>query len=147
MRIVAALAVVLVAMALYSPAGSADNGLIVTMEVEPATLSAGDTLTVWVSAENPGPVPIEFGIGSSSCQLGAVVRLEDGDHPASAPRLCLKDLRPWSLAPGGRRIESWAWAGAIAVGDTIRQLLSGTYELRGAAGPYLSAPIEVEVKE
>lgn len=147
MRTVTLSTAVLLAIALCSHAGSADSRLIVTVEVEPATLSVGDTVTVCVVATNSGDMPVEFGVGSSSCQLDAVVRLEDGDYPANAPRLCLKDLRPWVLAPGDRRSESWNWAGSVAVGDSTWRLPPGKYQLLGAAGPYLSAPVEVEVVE
>jgi hypothetical protein len=146
-RILIAMGTVVLPLILPSHVNGAGDEIVVTVAVEPASLAPGDTVTITVLAENAGQKTIEFGRGSSSCRLSAVVRIDDMDYAVYAPRACLKDLVPWTLAPGESRTESWPWAGALAAVDTMYLLPPGTYELLGAAGPFLSAGTAIEIDD
>jgi hypothetical protein len=142
----ALIALGLAILGLCAQAGAAPGEIVVFVTVEPETFALGETVIITVKAQNIGGSPIEYGRGSSSCRLGAVVRVNDADLPVPDPRACLRDLGPWILAPGERRRERLLWTGAVAATDTTYQLPPGTYELRGAAGFFLSEPVEVEIR-
>lgn len=145
-RALIALGLAILGLGLCTQAGAAPGEIVVFVTVEPETFTLGETVIITVKAQNRGGSPIEYGRGSSSCRLGAVVRVNDTDVPVSVHRGCLRDLRPWILAPGERRQERLLWTVAVAAPDTTYELHPGTYELRGAAGPFLSAPVEIEVR-
>mgnify|MGYP001152457493 CR=1 FL=1 len=146
-RVLVALGLAILGLFRCAQASAAPHEIAVFVTVQPETLAYGDKVTITVEARNSGDSPIEYGRGSSSCRLDAVVRVNDIDVPASVHRACLKDLGPWILAPGERRRERLFWTGAVAAPDTTYRLQPNTYELRGAAGPFLSEPVEVEVRE
>jgi len=145
-RVLVALGSAVLGLCLCALAGAAPNEVAVFVTIRPDTIAYGEGITITIDAQNSGDSPIEYGRGSSSCRLGAVVRVNDTDVPVSVHRACLKDLRPWILAPGERRQERLFWTGVVAAPDTTYPLRPGTYELRGAAGPFLSAPVEIEVR-
>jgi len=100
---------------------------------------------VTVTAENPTTLPIEFGSGSSNCQLSAVIRIDNQDHSMPSSRPCLADYVVQSLGPGEHRVESWIWYGEILVEGELEHLPTGSYEIRGVAGAYKSHPLNVEI--
>lgn len=125
-----------------------DTDLRVTVSADAGVTSEAEPVTLEVTAENLGGERVEWGRGSSSCQLGAVARTPDGFRPVADIRACTEDLVPQGLDPGGRRVESWLWDGGVrnAANERVR-LAPGTYEVRGAAGDLaFSSPIQIEVR-
>jgi hypothetical protein len=114
---------------------------------EPSAFTVGDAVLVKVTAENPTASSIEFGSGSSNCQLDAVIRIDNQDRLIPSLRPCLTDLVAHSLGPGEQRTEDWIWYGEILVDDELQPLQAGSYEILGVAGSYKSYPLTVEISE
>ena len=104
-------------------------------------------MTLTVTATNRGSDRIRWGRGSSSCQLGAAVRLGGRQVEALVNHGgCTADLVDQALEPGGSRTESFTWSGLIVEGDDFAFLPAGAYQLRGAAGTAArSAPLAISV--
>jgi hypothetical protein len=146
-RFLITMIMVLMPLVSSSHAAVSEDGLVVTVSVQPKLVRPGETVTITVVARNPTSFLIEFGAGSSSCQLAAAVRTGGADFRTTQARACLKDLRIWSLEPGERRIESWEWNGEIVVDREIQRLPAGAYELRGVAGRFAGPPTTLEIAE
>ena len=121
--------------------------LNVFIAVDPDVSTVGNAITVTVIAENPTDSAIEFGTGSSSCQLTAVVRFNNQDYSIASNRVCLTDYVVHSLDPGEQISENWIWYGEIYVDGAPQPLPVGTYEIRGAAGQYNSSPAIVDISQ
>jgi hypothetical protein len=112
----------------------------------PASVTRGEAVVLTVGAANHTASKAQFGYGSSSCQLGAVVRVDGNDCRVVESRPCTADIMPLELGPGEQRTEEFEWSGEVLIG-AVRQLLPpGVYELRGQAGDALSPPVTIEVK-
>lgn len=139
------------ALALAACSLFAAGALHVTAAPDAFTTAPGEPVTIIVTAENTGDDRVEWGEGSSSCQLRLLVRVDGEDLVAPQSRACTDDLAPWTLGPGGSRTESFAWEGLVRRderGGPIERLAPGTYELRGAAGSAAySEAIRIELRE
>ena len=126
-----------------------DTNFEVTISASSSFTSPSEPVTLTVKAENRGGSRVVWGQGSSSCQLGSLVRVEGRDFPApDLIRPCTADLVDFGLDPGESQTESWNWAGYIVRGDSTQLLPPGTYQVRGAAGNVaVSAPIDIEIVE
>ena len=90
-----------------------------------------------VTVENLGDTRAVWGPGSSSCQLGAVVRIGRAELQAPGSRACTDDLVEQGIDPGETRTETWRWDGWIVDEDGVRtELPPGRYQVAGAAGPW-----------
>ncbi|NIM48814.1 MAG: hypothetical protein GTO22_06070 [Gemmatimonadales bacterium] len=127
---------VLAGILLIGPTGCSDpfgaDGLGLTISVSDTEVQPGVPVIITVTAMNLGD-SVVWGQGSSSCQLGAVVRVGLDEHRIDL-RVCTDDLAPQGLGPGESRTEEWPWAGEMRVDDTIETLQPGEYEIRGIAG-------------
>lgn len=110
------------------------------------TLAPESPIELTVKAFNSGEKPILLGIGSSSCWMSAVVRIDGVDLPIVDDRICTQDVAGQELAAGASRVESFSWSGTV-IGDTgFEQLEPGTYRVYGKAGEFLSESfITIEV--
>jgi hypothetical protein len=141
------------AVAAYAGLGAAacdddESDLHITISASQSVASETDPTTLTVSAENRGPVRIDWGMGSSSCQLEAVVRVDGIDLLViDVGRGCTDDLVPQGLEPGDSRSESWVWRGDAVRDGSMIALPAGTYEVRGLAGDLANSdPISIEVR-
>jgi hypothetical protein len=120
--------------------------LVVTIEASQQVVSPSEYVTLTVTAQNRGPSRVVWGYGSSSCQLGAAVRIAGIDLPTHGVRACADDIAEHGLGPGESRQETWAWNGAVSGKQGPGYLAPGNYEVRGAAGAFLSRnPVNIEV--
>lgn len=109
------------------------NDLVVTVAVSRTELPADGPVGVSVTAVNTGDRRIVWGQGSSSCQLGAVVRVDGVDRRIDL-RGCTADLVPQGLDPGRSRTEEWPWSIEYFGGTSLVPLPPGEYEVYGLAG-------------
>lgn len=127
--------------------GDGAPSLKITIEADGRIASPTDSVLLTVTATNQGSTRVVWGRGSSSCQLGAVVRVGATRVPAADLRACTEDLSEQALLPGESRTESWPWNGQVLRKTVIEPLAPGFYKVFGAAGPWQSdswVVIEVE---
>lgn len=109
--------------------------------------SSVDPCTLTVTVENSGNIRGLWGTGSSSCQLGAQVRLGHSDFPMVIDRVCSDDLAEQGLDAGAWRTERWIWDGRIFIGTSMKRLPAGIYRVFGAAGMWKSPEsVEIEIR-
>ena len=131
-------------------ATTACSSLEVTLTSSSEVTSPDAPVMLTVTAENRGPVRVSWGEGSSSCQLGVVVRVEGRDFSAGAYRFCTTDFVKWELDAGESHTERLEWKGDYYREADFTFVIPppGTYEVRGRAGDKApSLPIEVRVEE
>ena len=121
-----------------------DIGVVVALATSTATIPQQGTLTITVTATNESDEPLVWGQGSSSCQLGAVVRDGGEEHPIG-DRVCTADYGPQGLGPGASRTEQWEWDGTYRSGAATVILPPGSYAIRGTAGDVHSPALTVTV--
>lgn len=131
-----------------------DEALYVSIEAEATEVTLGERVRFDVSAENVGSSPVQWGPGSSSCQLELRVRVDGEDRFAavgpSGGGPCTMDLSVHTLEPGESRTETVSWDGRAQPepGERLEELAPGTYEVRGFARPVAtSEPISITVVE
>lgn len=123
-----------------------DDDILLTILPHDGTASSSEPAELTVTAVNRGDSRVVWGKGSSSCQLSAVVRVGRRDLEAVTPRVCTDDLAEQGLDPGESRAETLEWGGAVVLDGRVEVLLSGLYEVRGAAGSEaVSDPVEIRV--
>lgn len=127
-----------------------DGDLVVSSRVADDGATPGDPALIEVTAQNTGDSRIQWGNGSSSCQLSLVVRVDGEDWRAIDRRGCTLDYAPQALGAGESRTETIPWGGEVlrkgSQGPVMR-LEPGVYEVRGAAGDVASsAPVAVRVE-
>lgn len=123
-------------------------GLRVTISASGHRTSRLDPVLITVTAENTGDSRVVWGYGSSTCQLGAVVRIGGTDYHSHEIRGCSRDVVELWLDPGQSRTENWGWRGGILTHKGGEVLPPGRYRLYGAAGSWLSSDgIVIEVLE
>ncbi len=124
-----------------------NDDLGVTLSADGSVTSETEPVTLTVTATNRGSDRVSWGRGSSSCQLGAVVRVAGRQVEARVNHGgCTDDLVDQALEPGESRTESFTWNGLILEGDDFAFLPAGAYQLRGAAGTAArSAPLAITV--
>lgn len=107
----------------------------VDVSAETSVAAPGDPVQVQVTVRNLGETRVQWGGGSSSCQLALVVRVDGEDRQTPDKRWCTADVATYTLAPGETRTETLSWEGEARVGQTsrIEQLPPGVYEVRGFA--------------
>ena len=98
------------------------------------SVSYTELVSLTVTAENTGRSRIVWGLGSSSCQLGAVVRVGALDRIAPGVRVCTEDLSEQGLDAGESRTETWSWDGQVLGENGLELLPPGQYEVYGVAG-------------
>jgi hypothetical protein len=124
------------------------GGIDVTLDANSAVTSTSKPVALTVTTRNTGSDRVCWGLGSSSCQLGAVVRVEGRDVAVLGDGDCTDDLAELCLAPGDTRMEVFPWDGSILGenGKFIR-LSQGAYRVRGTAGAEAySAPVWISVE-
>ncbi|MDH3456278.1 MAG: hypothetical protein OER90_05500 [Gemmatimonadota bacterium] len=109
------------------------NDFALTVSFSDEQVAADAPVRITVTAMNLGD-PVVWGQGSSSCQLGAVVRVGSDDYPTDIGRGCTEDLVPQGLGRGESRTEWWEWNGVVVNGIALDTLMPGSYEIRGLAG-------------
>jgi len=129
-----------------SPIIANDASVVVTISASASYVSRVEPVTLTVTAENRTESRVNFGVGSSSCQLSSLVVVQGQAAPIAVDRVCTADAMPHRLAAGERRSESWQWAGAVLVGNERRMLQPGVYEVHGNAGDFQSLPLLVEIR-
>jgi hypothetical protein len=139
---IALLAVIATGCGLVSP-----QALHVEAFAEQAVASPEAPALITVTATNVGESRVTWGPGSSTCQLGLIVRVGGGDHHATAERICTADTRTFVLEPGESRSEVLEWDGQAQVDGEVVRLEPGDYELRGVAPPVgTSAPVVITLR-
>jgi hypothetical protein len=113
---------------------SENADVVVRISVEPSHVSVTTPITMTVVAENASSRRVTWGQGSSSCQLGAVVRVGQESREVFARRACTADLIEQGLDAGESRTESWEWGAEVFGEMGIDSVSPGTYLVRGAAG-------------
>jgi hypothetical protein len=123
------------------------DDLEVTLSADGSVTSETEPVTFTVTATNRGSDRVRWGRGSSSCQLGAVVRVGTRQEGALVNHGgCTDDLVDQALEPGESRTESFSWSGLIVEGGDFAVLPAGAYQVRGAAGTAArSAPLAITV--
>ena len=122
--------------------------LRVTISASGHRTSRLDPVIVTVTAENRGHSRVVWGYGSSTCQLGAVVRIDGADYRTDAIRGCTQDAVQLWLDPGQTRTENWGWYGGVWIDQGGEVLPPGWYHLYGVAGSWVSSNgIVIEVFE
>ncbi|MEX0692721.1 MAG: hypothetical protein WEC54_03760 [Gemmatimonadales bacterium] len=121
--------------------------LSVTLSISSPTFPADGPFGITVTAVNQSSRRVQWGEGSSGCQLDAVIRVDGRDYSVLATRVCTADFGPHALEPGASRTETWTWEGEYLVGDDgLAPVPPGTYEFRGRAGhSATSTPVLVTV--
>jgi hypothetical protein len=110
------------------------HNLNVTIEASENVLSLTEHVGLTVSVKNDGPSRVVWGNGSSSCQLGVVVRIGEINLIAPGDRDCTDDLSEQGLDPGKSRSETWIWDGRVLGDDGLESLPAGEYDVYGTAG-------------
>ena len=108
--------------------------LQVTLAVVGAQASPSDPVVMTVIATNNTTARISWGAGSSSCALGAAVRVNGTWVPILGERLCTTDTTEHALDPGETRTEAFLWWGLVRRNGQTESLPPGTYPIRGQAG-------------
>ena len=116
--------------------------VVISSEATPEIFAAGEDVRVTVFAKNRSGSALQFGIGSSSCQLAGAVRVAGEDAPMIIHRICLADMSPWRLDPGEERTETWTWKGTVRLDGAAQALPPGEYEVTGVAGDYRAHPFK-----
>ena len=112
-----------------------DCGLLfVAITAAGDSVSYTELVSLTVTAENRGRSRIVWGFGSSSCQLGAVVRVGALDRIAPGVRVCTEDLSEQGLDAGASRTETWFWDGRVLGENGLELLPPGQYEVYAVAG-------------
>lgn len=122
--------------------------LRVVLSADRTTVSPTEPITFQARAENRGPSRIEWGVGSSSCQLHAVILVGTVLRPVPELRACTEDLSPQGLDGFELRSEEWQWDGhVVGLGGELQRLRPGDYSVRAHAGEIaMSPPITITVR-
>jgi hypothetical protein len=113
-----------------------NDGLGITITFSDSVVTPDQPVTVTVTVMNLGD-SVVWGRGSSSCQLGALVLTDMGEHRVDVGRLCTEDFGPQGLAQGESRTEQWPWAGEATIDGMTSSLLLNTYGVVAVAGTVL----------
>ncbi len=108
--------------------------LQVTLAVGGAQASRSDPVLITVIATNNTTARVSWGVGSSSCTLGAAVRVNGTWVPVLGERVCTGDMAEHALDPGNTRTEAFSWSGQVRRNGRTESLPPGTYQIRGEAG-------------
>ncbi len=113
----------------------------------PPVVSPREMVVLQATATNPTAERIEWGRGSSSCQLDLVVTIGSSRFRAVVPKACTDDLSPQGLDPLASRTESLPWGGQVWEGEFAVTLGPGRYAVRAIAGDKgTSPPVFVTVR-
>ena len=125
------------------------GSVAVTIQTTDLLVSPGNRGQFTVIARNPTDARVEWGQGSSGCQLGFFVLSQDGlQRLPSVERACTADLVVQGLGPGESRTEVFEWGGQVIIDGAAEQLETGLYRLVGVAGDKgESEPLEVQVAQ
>ncbi len=110
------------------------RNLDVTIAATENVISLTEHVGLTVQVKNTGSSRIVWGNGSSSCQLGAEVRVGGTYLVAPGNRDCTDDLAEQGLDPGKSRSETWIWDGRVLGDDGLESLPAGEYDVYGTAG-------------
>jgi hypothetical protein len=110
------------------------GSITVTIEADELLVSPTVPGTFRVRATNPTGARVDWGQGSSSCQLTLYVISEAGVRREAGARACTTDLVTQGLDGLQSRTEVFEWGGSAVVDGEIQQLPPGTYRLVGSAG-------------
>jgi hypothetical protein len=108
--------------------------------VERGTVTADEPALVRVTARNDGYDRVQWGHGSSTCQLYLGVRVDTTWYAVVGHGICTMDYRAHYLDPGHSRTEVIGWDGRIWRDDAFERVPPGSYEVRGAAGLVAASP-------
>jgi hypothetical protein len=112
-----------------------DGGsVIVTLTSADLLISEGHPGSYEVIARNQTDGRVEWGQGSSSCQLSLLAITPGGDQLPVGDRACTEDLVSQGLNPGQSRTEVIQWGGRAVLNGVSTQLAAGAYRLLGKAG-------------
>ena len=114
--------------------------LSVTLSTSSPTFPADGPFGITVTAVNQSSRRVQWGEGSSGCQLDAVIRVAGRDYSVLATRVCTADFGPHALEPGASRTETWEWEGEYLTDDGLVPVPAGTYQFRGRAGQSATSP-------
>ena len=107
----------------------------VTLDIDGSVVVSPEEFKAFdVTATNHGDERVNWGGGSSSCQLGLTVLDANGQRHNIDFRVCSADLVERGLEPGESRKESFLWDGTIWVDEEMQILPSGQYRVFGVAG-------------
>src|SRR4051812_28686884 len=124
------------------------EGIVVSAEVTPATLSPGGTVDIRVVVTNAASSTRTV-VGTTGCIAFREVRNPSGAVIASGDgRSCFADYRPYHVAAGDSLVDHLSWTAAQASGA---QLPIGTYVVRVGVYPdsgplILSSPYQLRVE-
>ncbi len=108
------------------------DGLRVTTSLSSATLRAGESVTITVTATNTSPRTVS--IQGNTCPKPFEV-LQGAEVVAPGGRLCTAISIPIDVAPGASHTFMYQWAGDRRQDDPARsatiQLAPGSYTVRG----------------
>jgi hypothetical protein len=125
-----------VALAVLGCSSFGPFGLAVVARAERGVVTPDEPAVIEVTAVNMGDSRVQWGNGSSTCQLGLAVLVDGEEVQAFSRRACTSDYRPHALGPGETRRETFEWDGRIFRSSTgpAEPLAPGVYEVYGVAG-------------
>jgi hypothetical protein len=127
---------------------TAPESLHVVAVAENAVATPEQPAVIEVAVTNEGNRRVTYGLGSSTCRLHLLVRVEGSDRFVATDRVCTADHRTYTLEPGASRMETLEWDGRAWIGDEAVQLEPGEYEVRGAAGhKAMSEPLIITLRQ
>ncbi len=123
-----------------------EGSIAVTLQSMDLLISAGQPGSYTITASNLSGNRVEWGEGSSSCQLSLTVVTPQGAETVVDQRACTEDFVSQGLDPGETRTEVIEWGGTSLSGGAVVLLPAGEYRLLGMAGDKgESEPLAVEV--
>lgn len=125
-----------------------DGGNVtLTLQSQDRIVSRSQPGTFRVTATNSSEGRVEWGSGSSSCQLGLfVVGASSTRQEAATNRACTADFVTQGLDPGESRTETFSWGGEVLRNGDAVLLPAGAYRLVATAGEKgESGPLDVQV--
>jgi hypothetical protein len=123
------------------------DALTLSAVAERDVATADEPARIRVTARNNGYDRVQWGHGSSTCQLHIAIREDTTWHRAMGGRFCTGDYAPHVLEPGHSRTEHIDWNGAVLRETGFVRLPPGRYEVRAAAGlAPLSPPVTINVQ-
>ena len=141
----------LVAVGMAISACSVDPLDVASLEISivsgPKLVSSSTPGSYEIQARNPTDARVEWGVGSSGCQLSLFVITPEGERlPADVMRGCTEDFTLQALSAGQTRTETIEWGGQALVNNEVVTLPNAVYRLVASAGDRAdSAPYEVQV--
>jgi len=120
----------------------------VTISASDTTVSPSQPVTLTVKATNRGKSRVLLGVGSSTCQVNAIVLVNSNWEVAQTMQFCTADIVEQWLNPGETRSESWPWLGAIIKPGATEALPPGRYLIKGRSDNFVGRrAIAIEVVE